>query len=125
MGNGQVNSVVLQPDGKILLAGTPDFTLVIYHEDGSLDSSFARDGIVTFSPTGVNNGAATTCDLQPDGKIVLAGDGLVEPDPSNFGYVVARIISGSNLGVISFSKQDHDLLIYPTHCRKAPYLNTP
>jgi uncharacterized delta-60 repeat protein len=82
-GNDHANAIVLQPDGKIVLAGycangsTDDFCLARLHTDGTFDSSF--DG-----PNGNGNGkfllamgtgdnAATAVALQPDGKIVVAG----------------------------------------------------
>ena len=46
-------AVALQPDGKILVAGTSsiganaDFGLVRYNPDGSLDTTFDTDGVVT------------------------------------------------------------------------------
>ena len=76
-------SVAIQADGKIVVAGNsgnssdPDlnhpFTLVRYNTNGSLDTSFAHDGIVT---TWVDSsyGAAYAVAIQADGKIVAAGN---------------------------------------------------
>jgi uncharacterized delta-60 repeat protein len=73
-------AVAVQPDGKILVAGTSDqdatgydFALARYNADGTLDTSFGTGGRVT---TSFGNGAdkAYALLLQPDGKIVLAGD---------------------------------------------------
>ncbi len=69
------NSVTVQADGKILLAGTssdnsnPIFTLVRYNTDGSLDLSFGINGIVT-SP---EEGSGESVAVQADGKILLGG----------------------------------------------------
>jgi uncharacterized delta-60 repeat protein len=70
-------AVAIQPDGKILLAGSArvsagqwDFALARYRADGSLDSSFAGDGTVT---TGLR-GSANSVAIQTDGRIVVAGD---------------------------------------------------
>lgn len=79
-----VLTVALQPDGKIVAAGylgSPDpldFVIVRYNSDGSLDSTFDGDGIVTVS---MNSGeeAATAVAIQPDGKIVVAGYTLGSP----------------------------------------------
>lgn len=73
-------AMTLQPDGKILLAGSSyasninndDFTLVRYNTDGTLDSNFGSSGKVTTNLT--YRDSATTILLQPDGKILLAGE---------------------------------------------------
>jgi uncharacterized delta-60 repeat protein len=70
-------SLVLQPDGKLILAGNTwtgseyDFAVARYNRDGSLDTSFDGDGMVT-TPFGDAYYRVST-NLQPDGKIVLAG----------------------------------------------------
>ena len=73
-----VQDIVLQPDGKIIAAGScsfcnrGDFALARYNTDGSLDTTFDTDGIVT---TDFNNNSEVgrAVALQPDGKIVMAG----------------------------------------------------
>jgi len=66
-------SVVLQSDGKIVVAGNSgnSFAIVRYNTDGSLDTSFDTDGKVTTLFSGVT--AAESVVLQSDGKIVVAG----------------------------------------------------
>jgi uncharacterized delta-60 repeat protein len=75
-------AVAIQADGKIVLAGeaTSDprfltmFALARYNRDGSLDTSFGSGGKVT---TGVGLlSRAFDVVIQPDGKIVAAGDGV-------------------------------------------------
>jgi uncharacterized delta-60 repeat protein len=70
-------AVAIQADGKILVAGSVrvsavewDVALARYRADGSLDSSFAGDGTVI---TGLG-GSAYSVAIQPDGRIVVAGD---------------------------------------------------
>lgn len=66
--------VVVQADGKILLAGQRGagaFALVRYNPNGSLDNSFGASGIVT--TTIKENNYAYAVALQADSKIVLAG----------------------------------------------------
>ena len=69
--------IVLQPDGKIVVAGASwdgnnfDFALASYNTDGSLDMTFDTDGKVTLDLGGFDQGSAVV--LQPDGKIVVAG----------------------------------------------------
>ena len=86
-GQEQVTTMLLQPDGKILLAGSSsdsgayygfvstDVALVRYNSDGSLDSSFSGDGIVT-TDFGSTYEEAYSINLQADGKILLAISGL-------------------------------------------------
>src|SRR4051794_36465011 len=70
--------VALQPDGKIVVSGLSnngsdnDFAVVRYNPDGSLDSSFGGDGVVT-TAVGSGDDQARAVALQPDGKIVAAG----------------------------------------------------
>jgi uncharacterized delta-60 repeat protein len=73
-------NVLIQPDGKIIVAGSCSagyniaFGLVRYNTNGTLDTSFSADGIVT---TSINHhydggsGQATAAVLQADGKIVV------------------------------------------------------
>jgi len=82
--DGEVNSVAIQPDGKIVVAGYSynssipdidsncDIFVLRYNSDGSLDTSFGTGGKVTTS-IGNGNDAASSVAIQPDGKIVVAG----------------------------------------------------
>src|SRR5205814_4259233 len=94
------SSVVVQPDGKILVAGGAfplftflgDFKVVRYNLDGSLDSSFGNGGIVTTSFPGQGSYAFAVA-LQPDGKIIAAETDFVNftnDDSSNTDFAVAR-----------------------------------
>ena len=70
------NSVAVQTDGKVIFSiesifGMP-YTVVRLHPDGSLDSSFGTGGFVTVA-VGTDSDWAAGLELQPDGKIVLAG----------------------------------------------------
>ena len=66
-------SVTVQADGKILVAGTSNdnFALVRYNSDGSLDTSFSSDGKVIPDFGGGASGHSVT--VQADGKILVAG----------------------------------------------------
>ena len=71
-----VGSIKIQPDGKILVAGTPQdtighFALIRYLTDGVIDSTFGIDGIqtTTFDPFAY----CTSMAIQTNGKIILAG----------------------------------------------------
>jgi uncharacterized delta-60 repeat protein len=93
------SSVVVQPDGKIVVAGGAfplftflgDFKVVRYNSDGSLDSSFGEGGIVT--TTFPEGSYAFDVALQPDGKIIAAGTVFVDFNPgesSNTDFALAR-----------------------------------
>ncbi len=77
--NDRAMSVALQADGKILVGGfssnggTSTFAVTRLNVDGSLDSTFDGDGLVTTS-FGAVPAAGKALALQPDGKIVLVGD---------------------------------------------------
>lgn len=69
--------VEIQPDGRIVAAGEAgaSFGVARYNVDGTLDSSFSGDGRVTTSFNRDWGGqVAFAMALQPDGKIVAAGD---------------------------------------------------
>ena len=77
---GAISALMLQPDGKIVAAGTSlspgaNFTLARYLSDGTLDTTFGGDGLVTTDfGVGVVSWAFGV-GLQVDGKIVAAGLG--------------------------------------------------
>ena len=77
----RAGAVALQPDGKILVAGSTvdeageyQFAVVRYTADGSLDPSFGAGGAVT-TPFGPGVASASALVLAPDGRIVAAGRG--------------------------------------------------
>ena len=73
------NALVLQPDGKLVVAGESggDFALARYNPDGSLDTSFSGDGVVTTDFAGWGDVAYAVA-LQSDGRIVAAGSAYAE-----------------------------------------------
>jgi uncharacterized delta-60 repeat protein len=93
------SSVVVQPDGKIVVAGgafllftfAGDFKVARYNPDGSLDTSFGDGGIVT--TTFPEGSYAFDVALQADGKIIAAGTVFVDFNPgesSNTDFALAR-----------------------------------
>jgi uncharacterized delta-60 repeat protein len=100
------SSVVIQPDGKIVVAGGAfplftflgNFELVRYNSNGSLDTSFGNGGIVTtIFPEG---SYAFDVALQPDGKIIAAGTVFVDFNPgdiSDTDFALARYNSDGSL----------------------------
>ena len=92
-GHDHGQSVTVQADGKLLVAGYSrtannfDFTLVRYNTDGTTDTSFGGgDGIVT-TAIGTGNDIGRSITLQADGKILVAGHGVVG---GNQDYVLVR-----------------------------------
>jgi serralysin len=76
----QGNSVAIQPDGKIVVAGialpsssSPNFGLARYNSDGSLDNSFGTNGKLITDFSG-QSASANALALQPDSKVVLLTD---------------------------------------------------
>jgi uncharacterized delta-60 repeat protein len=72
----EARALALQPDGKIVVAGrvgisNASFAVVRYNPDGSLDTTFDQDGIVTTQI--LQGGIASAVGVQTDGKIVAAG----------------------------------------------------
>src|SRR5687767_13941935 len=91
-------SVILQPDGKILVAGysynsTDDFALVRYNADGSLDTTFDGDGKVT-TAVGASTDAGWSTTLQPDGRILVAGYAW---NGANYDFALTRYNSNGSL----------------------------
>ena len=69
---------LLQPDGKILIAGSAifgssrDFFVARYNQNGTLDNLFGTNGVVNTDIGNFNNRVGGMV-LQPDGKIVING----------------------------------------------------
>ncbi len=95
-------SVVIQPDGKILVSGRSDsnpvfvttFAMVRYNTNGSLDNTFDGDGIVIMP--GAGNAITDSMALQPDGKIVIAHN-IFFSNSFSYGLAVLRYNSNGSL----------------------------
>lgn len=77
-------AVMIQPDGKIVLAGTSStsggnfgYALARLNANGSLDTDFDSDGVVQTSPANQQFESIEDALLLPDGKILVAGVGAV------------------------------------------------
>jgi uncharacterized delta-60 repeat protein len=92
--------LILQPDGKIVLAGTVGIdtliriALVRYNPDGTYDTSFDGDGAVKTTVLGMCRAAAAV--VQPDGKIVITGF-AIQPSNSTYHIVLARYNTDGSL----------------------------
>lgn len=94
--------VVVQSDGKIVLAGTAyngsdnDFALARYNADGSLDTGFGTDGKI-MTDFGLTSDHAGDLALQPDGKLVVSG--YRDVGGGEFEYALARYDTDGSLDV--------------------------
>ncbi len=93
-------SVVIQPNGEILVGGgTPGslggIALARYNPDGTLDDSFGTGGVVT---TNTETFGVAAIALQPNGQIVAVGSTLNTGD-SDYGtiFLVARFNADGSL----------------------------
>jgi len=96
------SDVLVQPDGQIVTVGSvgesgwPDNLVVTrHHPNGTLDTTFADDGIQATAFNGDGSGRAGV--LQADGKLVVVGgrDAISEDDQDQ--WVVARYNSNGTL----------------------------
>jgi len=104
-----IGDFVLQTDGKILVTGYSTIangsgayflTLLRYNADGSLDASFSGDGVVAIEGGSMNLFGHSIA-LQPDGKILVAGDAMARSGGSR-GILLTRFNSDGSLDT-SFS----------------------
>jgi uncharacterized delta-60 repeat protein len=79
-GGGAYETLLVQPDGKILAGGFVSnsglyfATVARFDEDGTLDPAFGTAGVATFAyGDQYHGGEVFTLELQPDGKILAGG----------------------------------------------------
>ena len=86
--NDEATGVVIQSNGKIVLAGGSNsrFAFVRYTSDGALDSTFSQNGISTVSSKGSNAIENTALGIAISGsRLYAVGDGKY---PGNLGVIV-------------------------------------
>lgn len=102
-------AIVRRSDGKLLVVGesSGDFAAAQLNTNGSLDSTYGFGGAVRFNISGTDRAFATL--LQPDGKLVLAGD-------SSGDFAAARLNANGSLdstfgvgGTVRFNISGTDL----------------
>ncbi len=125
-----LNSIAIQPDGKIVAAGFTDgngrqFALARYQADGSLDNTFGDNGTVITS-VGRASGAYAVA-LQRDGKIVAAGisfsntldfaavrynsDGSLDNSFGTNGVAIAMVGDGTDLARVMAIQSDGKIIL--------------
>jgi uncharacterized delta-60 repeat protein len=129
-GDDQVYALAVQKDGKIVAAGltwngsNDDFALARFNQDGSLDTTFDGDGIVT-TPIGSSGDAAYALALTKDGIAAAGsssngsnndfaiacynGDGSLDATFHGDGKVTTAIGSGNDeaLAIIDYKDSKH------------------
>ncbi len=90
------NALAIQDDGKILLAGysgqsSNEFAVVRYNLNGTLDSTFNDNGSVV-TTVGAGSAIAFGVVIQPDDKIVLAGESFND-STLRWGAAIVRYLS--------------------------------
>ena len=121
--DAKANTVVTQPDGKIIVGGnaytanpknlnttdTDVAVLIRYNNDGTIDTSFGNDGIVTYNYNVIYNSNEINISV---GKLVLQQDGkilaLIEGGPSLF------FVRFNTDGSIDTSFGNNGILIFTT-----------
>src|SRR5262249_36070891 len=100
-GLASAHAVVVQPDGKIVVAGSfvsngnADFAVARLLSNGTPDSNFGNAGltVIPFDYGGNNEDVANAVVLQPDGKIVVAGYARARNlEGSDYDFAVARLL---------------------------------
>jgi uncharacterized delta-60 repeat protein len=123
LGSSHKTNIVLQPDGKIILAGNhqeqlyEQLVLVRLNSDGAPDISFGINGIQkVLSDTTYNYFGGIT--LQNDGKIVLAGSKVYQDSLSKF-FVFRLLNNGSpdnSFGINGMSTNIFPITFYADLC---------
>ena len=83
-------AVAIQPDGKILLTldlRSNDFVVMRLQANGTVDSSFGTNGIVTTDYNGTTQEALSIL-LLPDGKFIIGGDS--ENGTTSYDFALVR-----------------------------------
>ncbi len=117
-GSALAKNVKIQPDGKILVAGAYEggdtgktAALSRYMTDGSPDTTFGENGLITtsFSSSCQANAVA----LQADGKILLGGEAGPTGGSYNPDFALLRYNPGSVLSIGDHSITKSSFKVYP------------
>ena len=124
--------IALQPDGKIVMAGNSQnllldvfVALCRYNTDGTLDSSFGVNGLVTtLIPPLSSSPSLNTCSLaiQQDGKIVVCG---TRENSTGFQEMfITRFTSNGALDTATFASPNGYIFITPSMFNTAYFPGT-
>lgn len=86
-GYAEAHSVLVQPDGKIVVAGHANgyATLLRLNGDGTYDTRFSGDGVVAMA---TSESYISSIVLQPDGRILAAGFQRPSNNNGSFGSIL-------------------------------------
>ncbi len=114
------NALLIQPDGKLVVAGhcgnnltSNSFCVARFLSTGGLDGSFGVSGVATTAPgNGLNLAFAAA--LQPDGKIVVTGACDIDPSSTvtTFAFCVARFNGDGSLDTTGFGTGGHAITTF-------------
>lgn len=101
-GGDALSAIALQPDGKIVVAGsllhnnfTLGFVVARFNADGSMDTTFGTGGKTT--TTFGSNATGYALAIQPDGKIVIVGDSGTGYDITLRDFTIVRYNADGSL----------------------------
>lgn len=118
IGNDFANSIAIQQDGKIVLAGSTttgtlyDFATLRYNQDGSLDETFGENGaIITSFGAGDDEGSSVV--IRNNGEILIAGMVNTQPGSFDSDFALLRLFSDLAIGV-NYKSIDLSIInVYP------------
>ena len=108
--NAGAKKVLIQPDNKVIAIGRYSdnisftyFALARYESNGIIDTTFGINGLVTTDMGGASAYCADAA-LQPDGKIIVAGDIFIYHPPTSTSFALARYNGGKLNNLPEFAK---------------------
>jgi uncharacterized delta-60 repeat protein len=113
--NDDAHSVFPQPDGKLVVSGSTnngadwDFAVCRYIDDGTLDSTFGTNGIVTTVMGNYNDGANSSV-IQPEGYLVAGGYATNGTDAD---FALAEYYLWTPTSIVDATVEVNQICIYP------------
>ncbi len=99
-GYNYITAIALQPDGKVIVAGTSynnQFAIARYTTNGDLDTTFDGDGkVITSLGSGLKS-YASYVSVQADGKIIVAGLSYTSIAPQEYYFSIAKYNTNGSL----------------------------
>lgn len=115
LGSAAVRAMTVQADGKILLTGEPNFSLMRLNTDGTPDSTFGVAGKLTINPTTSRNGGGTAWSIATQRIPAVTGAERIVIGGAGAGFAIMRFMPTGALDTsfgtsgrvnTSFSSQD-------------------